>query len=110
MSNETGSWQIVLSDSIFLAIFMIHFCRYVYRKDFITLGISRRIFSVFKFMVFEIQILPLLHTTLIKVICTCMDSETTSKVIFFQFPKAVPVKSAVEELHGRIFLRNKYVF
>lgn len=62
----------------------------------------RREFFLFKFVIFEIRILPLLHTTLVKVICAYKNNEAPSK--------AVPVNSAVEDLRERILFRNEYVF
>lgn len=84
---------------ILLPMFMIDFFTYVYKKDFFSLAFPKKIIRAFRLMLLEIQIAPLIHTTLIEMIC-CSQKESTSKFVF-------PIKETVEDLHVRISFANK---
>ena len=87
---------------IFHLIFMVYFFLYVYRRDFRLITFPDRFFCAIKFVFIELQIIPLIHTTVIDMFC-CLQKEERAKVIFFNFKKStVPARLAIENLHGRI--------
>ena len=86
---------------ILYLIFMMHFFVYVYRRDLQLMVFPDRFFCAVKFDFIELQITPLIHTTIINMFC-CLQKEERAKVIFFNFKKCAPAKVAVENLHGRI--------
>lgn len=86
---------------ILYLIFMMHFFVYVYRRDLQLIIFPDRFFCTVKFVFIELQITPLIHTTIINMFC-CLQKEERAKVIFFDFKKSAPAKVAVEDLHGRI--------
>lgn len=86
---------------IFYLIFMMHFFVYVYRRDLQLIVFPDRFFCAVKFVLIELQITPLIHTTIINMFC-CLQKEESAKVIFFNFKKSASAKVAVEDLHGRI--------
>ena len=55
---------------LFLAIFMIDLFGHVYQTDFRSLPFSRKILRSLKFVLIEIQIVPLMHTMLIESFCS----------------------------------------
>ena len=91
---------------ILLPMFMIYFFMYVYKKDFLAFAFTRKIIQIFRFIFLEIQITPLIHTTLIDIIC-CLQKEPDSKFVIFQFKRSSPAKVAVENLHGRVSFASK---
>ena len=54
----------------FLAMFMVEFFGYVYQTDFRSLTLSRKIVRSVKFLLIEIQIVPLMYTMLIESFCS----------------------------------------
>lgn len=82
-------------------IFMTYFFIYVYRRDLQLIVFPDRFFYAVKFVFIELQITPLIHTTIINMFC-CLQKEESAKVIFFNFKKSTPAKVVVEDLHGRI--------
>lgn len=88
---------------IFLAVFMVDLFGYVYQTDFRSLPLPRKILRSFKFMFIEIQIVPLMHTMLIKSFCS-MQAESKPQIISFGFMKSASGKRALEDLREIIFL------
>ncbi len=82
-------------------IFMMHFFVYVYRRDLQLIVFPDRFFCAVKFVFIELQITPLIHTTIINMFC-CLQKDESTKVSFFNFKRSTPAKMAVEDLHGRI--------
>lgn len=86
---------------IFCLMFMVYFFVYVYQKDFRLIAFPNRFFCSVKFIFTEIQIIPLIHTTVIDIFC-CSQKENCAEVFSFRLKKSTPAKVAVEDLHGRI--------
>ena len=58
---------------IFLAVFMVDLFGHVYQTDFRSLPLPRKILRSFKFLLIEIQIVPLMHTMLIESFCSIKE-------------------------------------
>lgn len=92
----------------FLVILMIRFFVYVYDNDLRPLPISKRFLCAFKFMVIEIQFIPIMHTTLINTICSVKE-ETNSKIEITQLGRSAPTQTVIKGLHGIIFATSKMI-
>ena len=60
---------------ILLPTFMVSFFIYVYKKDFSSLVFPKKIIKMFRFMLLEIQVTPLIHTTLVNIICETQETD-----------------------------------
>ena len=87
---------------ILLPTFMVSFFIYVYKKDFSSLAFPQKIIRMFRFMLLEIQIIPLIHTTLINMICETQE-EPKFKLFFPLIKKNIFNRMAVESLHEKCF-------
>ena len=87
---------------ILLSTFMVSFFIYVYKKDFSSLAFPKKIIKMFSFMLLEIQVTPLIHTTLVNTICETQE-EPKFKLIFPLIKKNIFNRMAVESLHEKYF-------
>lgn len=88
---------------IFLVVFMVDLFEHVYQTDFRLLPLPRKIVRSFKFLLIEIQIVPLMHTMLIKAFCS-MQVKSKPQIISLGFRKSESGKRALEDLREIIFL------
>ena len=93
---------------ILLPVFMVDFFAYVCKKDFSSLTFQKNFLRAVKFMLIEIQLAPLIHTTLIEMF-SCTQKESGLKIVFPIFQKNTFVRSAVEDLRLRVSYANKIV-
>ena len=92
----------------FLAILMISFFVYVYAHDLRPIPIAKRFFCVFKFIVIEIQFVPVMHTALINTICSA-KKEANAKIEITQLRRSAPTQTMIKGLHGMIFSANQMI-
>ena len=86
---------------LFLLVFMAQFSLYAYREKFTSFALPKKIFAVISFAIQEIQIVPLMHTTVINWACSAIEARKSKST---NHPmKGVPVRVAIENLHWRIF-------
>ena len=82
---------------------MVDLFGHVYQTDYRSLPLSRKIVRSVKFLLIEIQIVPLMHTMLIEAFCSMQAESTEPKIISFDFRKSESGKRALEDLRERIF-------
>ena len=75
---------------------------YIYKNDFSSLAFPPKFIKMFRFMLLEIQIIPLIHTTLVNIICETQE-EPKFKLVFPLIKKNIFNRMAVESLHEKCF-------
>lgn len=97
---RSSTFVISLLMPFFLVFFMFDFGLYVYKKDLRCVKFPEKINSVFRFILLEIQIVPLIHTKLVEMFCDILKDK---KVTIFQVKKNILVRAAAEDLRGKVF-------
>ena len=94
---------------ILVLLFMVHFFRYVYKKNLKELAFREKIFDTIKFVFIEIQIIPLIHTAMVDGIASLQEESSLSKISFPLDKKNKFLKVLIEDFHQKKFLPNSPV-
>jgi len=86
----------------FLIMFWIHFSAYVWKKDLKKMPMLKMISLMFKTLLIEISMIPVMHTGIIWLVIERIKEHKNSKMTFSVFRDSELGDSPLKRLHGEL--------